>query len=1185
MLVSVVVIFGGFAVVAAPDYISDHPELILSSEQSWGVLGFDTAAHATDKAGEPLQIGTRRFAKGLGHHANGVITLLLAGQYESFEADVGLQPCTGGTVLFRVLVDGQQRFESGVMRSGDGPRAVRVSVGGAQEVRLEASDAGDGINCDMANWAEARLIPSANAAKASTVVPAVDMAPFARVATWDPARMDGARASRVEEFRAEDLFTETELKPNRDGSYAVPAWTNGVGCIGLQWLNRRALRELALEFGVSSPIPAATSVRVEGWFGESAWQGKWQSLAGKCRVERRRLIFLIASKAGIVQTQKIRWVLPGSREPVLARLLAFTRSTWATTNLFMQIEKPVGGSRGALVVWNGETVAKSENRNPKSEISWDLSQPLHLTVRYARPSSFKSDPTVLHFHLPTGKVGVAIEELLANECVYLPDHGLFIAREPLPLTLADYKRRTAGRKRILQEVREMPDQTLAQAMDKTHHEFQNEGPVMLSLACDNSKFVVERDGTVRFQSQTNATLDWFPQAGELRPKFGDGSQLTLTRRLENGWLPIPVITKESDGVICRQRSFVAPCDQAGQDGARFNRPSVCVVEFSLTNTLAQPTQVTLSLNFLVNSRQKRPASLARCSRGWLARSEEIELALASTVSAASLQVVATNGLLALAGTLQPNQAESFAVFLPAQRTELLALPDVASLRAATETYWKGELAPATQIETPEPLLNNLIRSSQVRCLIAARNEADGVRIAPWISAMSYGPLESEAHSPIRGMDFMGHADFARRSLDYFVHRYNTNGFLTTGYTTFGTAWHLWTLAEHYELGRDKNWLRQVAPEVVRAGEWIIRQTEKTRRGDARGQPIPEFGLMPPGVLADWNAFAYHFAMNAYYYAALRGLGDALGDLGHPAAARFRRKAAELRANTLRAYAWTQARSPALALRDGTWIPHYPSQVHSPGKLADFFPGQDAGRSWCYDVELGAHQLAPAAVLDANSHEVERMLDHMEDVQFLAEGWFDYSAAVNRADWFNLGGFSKVQPYYTRNCEIYALRDDVKPFVRSYFNTLAAMLNPEVQTMWEHFHHSGAWDKTHETGYFLHQTRTMFVQERGDGLWLAPFITSNWLREGQRVSVMNAPTRFGSVSYEINSHVARGFIEAAIEPPNRNQVGHIVVRLRHPDGQRIRAVTVNGRRHRAFNPVRETITIKPDAPRLAVRAEF
>ena len=293
-------------------------------------------------------------------------------------------------------------------------------------------------------------------------------------------------------------------------------------------------------------------------------------------------------------------------------------------------------------------------------------------------------------------------------------------------------------------------------------------------------------------------------------------------------------------------------------------------------------------------------------------------------------------------------------------------------------------------------------------------------------------------------------------LDYFLHRYNTSGFLTTGYTTFGTAWHLWTLGEHYQLYHDTDWLREAAPEIERAVDWIVRQTDKTKRR------APEYGLMPPGVIADWNSFAYHYALNAYYYAALRGVGAALADLRVSRSSRreeaiaedraFRAShqalshAADLRANILRAYRWTQAQSPALPLRDGTWIPHYPSQVHSPGKLADFFPGQDAGRSWCYDVEIGAHQLVPTGVLDPRDREVERIMDHMEDVQFLSDGWFDYPATMNEKDWFDLGGFSKVQPYYTRNCEVYALRDEVKPFVRSYFNTLAAMLNPEVLTL-------------------------------------------------------------------------------------------------------------------------------------------
>jgi hypothetical protein len=726
---------------------------------------------------------------------------------------------------------------------------------------------------------------------------------------------------------------------------------------------------------------------------------------------------------------------------------------------------------------------------------------------------------------------------------------------------------------------------------------------MLSLACDNTKFVVERDGTLRFQTTTNLTGDWFATAEAIHPQYGVGQPSALTRSLDGGWLPIPVITTENKGVLYCQRTFVAPCDEPGNDPTRLNRLSVCVAEFTVTNTVALPTAASLSLNFMGDTEQKQAAKLTRCAGGYCAVGEAGPFALAATATATSLKVLANGSELKLNGMLPPHGSASFAVFLPAGPTALPAFPEPARLRADTAAYWNAVLAPAMQVETPDPLLNNVIRSSQVRCLIAARNEAGGARVAPWIAAMSYGPLESEANSVIRGMDFMGHGEFARRGLDFFIHRYNTNGFLTTGYTTFGTAWHLWTLGEHCRLYRDKDWLGRVAPEVERVAEWIVRQTEKTKQGAEvpNGSRAPEYGLMPPGVLADWNSFAYHYAMNSYYYAALREVGTALSDLASPRSSRRKEAltenstlrisrlaldhAADLRTNILRAYHWTQSQSPALPLGNGTWIPHYPSQVHSPGKLADFFPGQDGGRSWCYDVEIGAHQLVPTGVFDPGDREVERILDHMEDVQFLSDGWFDYPAAMNQKDWFNLGGFSKVQPYYTRNCEVYALRDDVKPFVRSYFNTIAAMLNPEVLTFWEHFHHSGAWDKTHETGYFLHQTRTMLVTERGDQLWLAPFITCNWLKDGQALSVSNAPTRFGPVSYQIQSHIAEGYIRATIDPPARETPSRIVLRLRNPEGTQIRSVRVNGQPHSDFDRTTGLVRLKPAGRTLTVQVRY
>jgi hypothetical protein len=300
---------------------------------------------------------------------------------------------------------------------------------------------------------------------------------------------------------------------------------------------------------------------------------------------------------------------------------------------------------------------------------------------------------------------------------------------------------------------------------------------------------------------------------------------------------------------------------------------------------------------------------------------------------------------------------------------------------------------------------------------------------------------------------------------------------------------------------------------------------------------------------------------------------------------YRQGAAELRDNILRAYLWTQAQAPALPLRDGTWIPQYPSQVHTPGKLADFFPGDDAGRAWAYDTELGAHQLVPTGVLAPDDPEVMRILNHMEDVQFLGEGWFDYPAADNARDWFNLGGFAKVQPYYGRNAEIYALRDDVKPFVRSYFNSLASLLNTEVLTLWEHFRHSGAWDKTHETGYFLHQTRTLLVQERGDELWLAPFLPSQWLDVGKTLEVKNAPTRFGPVTFNLNTDREGRRVRAEILPPTRRAPKQIILRLRDPQGRGLGSVRVNGREHRDFESQPGLIRLTPTSGMIQLTANY
>ena len=113
----------------AEQYLSDvYDALIVDAHQDWGKLGLDTAVVPPDgRPAGPLQIGDKVYEKGLGHHANGVIRLDLAGKYLTFAAEVGVSCRDAGSVVFQVLVDGEKRFDSGRLTSKDPAKAVCVS--------------------------------------------------------------------------------------------------------------------------------------------------------------------------------------------------------------------------------------------------------------------------------------------------------------------------------------------------------------------------------------------------------------------------------------------------------------------------------------------------------------------------------------------------------------------------------------------------------------------------------------------------------------------------------------------------------------------------------------------------------------------------------------------------------------------------------------------------------------------------------------------------------------------------------------------------------------------------------------------------------------------------------------------------------------------------------------------------
>ena len=114
------------------------------------------------RAGRPLVIAGQEYRHGLLAHAPSKLVVQLDSPGKTFSAIVGVdsneQTRQGqGSVVFVVTAGGKIAVQSAVLREGMNGVPVVVDLDGATSFVLEATDAGDGIACDHADWAEAKV--------------------------------------------------------------------------------------------------------------------------------------------------------------------------------------------------------------------------------------------------------------------------------------------------------------------------------------------------------------------------------------------------------------------------------------------------------------------------------------------------------------------------------------------------------------------------------------------------------------------------------------------------------------------------------------------------------------------------------------------------------------------------------------------------------------------------------------------------------------------------------------------------------------------------------------------------------------------------------------------------------------------------------------------------------------------
>ncbi|MGL6226818.1 MAG: NPCBM/NEW2 domain-containing protein [Thermoguttaceae bacterium] len=119
--------------------------------------------YANARQGKPLKIGDQQFTNGLYCHANSRLQVVLAEPAQTFEAVVGVdsneQTSNGrGSVQFAVKRGNQIVWKSELLREGMSPVPVQIDLKGTQSFELFIDDGGDGISCDQADWANARVV-------------------------------------------------------------------------------------------------------------------------------------------------------------------------------------------------------------------------------------------------------------------------------------------------------------------------------------------------------------------------------------------------------------------------------------------------------------------------------------------------------------------------------------------------------------------------------------------------------------------------------------------------------------------------------------------------------------------------------------------------------------------------------------------------------------------------------------------------------------------------------------------------------------------------------------------------------------------------------------------------------------------------------------------------------------------
>ncbi len=959
--------------------------------------------------------------------------------------------------------------------------------------------------------------------------------------------------------------------------------------------------------------------------GESGWghlgdlyQGQWRDADGAWNADGNKWTFTFGPvnakefsglknfAATYRTTMRLRLVF-SSTAPRVERLEAYTDSAWQLgtfemrwdTNRFAglpgeaRIEVFNGYSRNVALLLRG-TAAMPGPSGEYDAATLREADGIRGEVWFtSSPNANTFDQTIVTVRTPRRSFSFDPAELGTGKRIFAPVLGVLIrpgtTPSPEDYAAAEARWKASGEKSIHARVFDEPEQSLARA-------FAEQPPrpgriyMPLGTAGGRQRFGVNSDGSVFC---VNDRIDEPPGKDTPRRRWG-GHRLTYRfgfpakpdrRWIEDECLPIIHAVWDREGIRYTQTAFATRFDEGGLGfpDMRADDTTVLMMRIIAENISMDATPASVALSLLADS-----TSMTLTDRSGLisAKVEATECLRAAYEIRTEANVEVDDGRVVWSGNLPTGQSAALVLKIPfvtldqpAEIERLRAL-DYNAEFSRVKAYWKERADAGSQIHTPVPELDRFYRAHVSHLLINCGREVDADRLAARVGSFSYGVYGNESCMMITDLDRRGFHAEAERCLETFLHYQGTvplpgdysshegvfngaNGWESGGYNQHH-GWILWAMGEHYWYSGDKNWLEKNTPKLLKACRWISQERARTTELD--GLRRIERGLLPPGSLEDIGDWRVWMSNNVFSWWGLNSIARALADIGHPESAALRAEADSYRRAILAQFKEAMIRSPLVPLRDGSWIPQIPSEVHRRGRTF----------GWITVTLEGAIYLLRTGLMEPDDPMALNIMQDFEDNLYLSER-YGYSWEKHGARWFSRGGIS-MQPNLLCSPHPYVLRDEIGHYLRAYFNAFASCYYPDTQMMCEHplpdlgdfrGDHYKSSDESNST-YWL---RMMFIDdERGDDLRLGMAVPRAWLADGGRPSIDRAATHFGPMSLAFISHAAGGRITAEIDPPIRRAPKRILLRFRHPDAKPIQRVTIDGKQWEPFDPAKEWVEL-------------